>query len=277
MGDESGIVFDVERFAIHDGPGIRTTVFFKGCPLSCAWCQNPESMSARPELLFHEHLCVSCGRCVEACESGAHVIEGRTHAFRRELCRACGACADGCPTHALELAGRWVTVAEVMEEVLRDRAFYERSGGGMTLSGGEPMAQPDFARALLEAARREGLRTALDTSGCAPWPAYEEMLPLVDLFLFDLKDTDAARCREYTGADLEAVLANLGRLDAAGARIRLRCVVVPGVNDTPAHREAVERIAAPLAALEGIDYLPYHSLGLAKWRALGRVGRDFSA
>jgi pyruvate formate lyase activating enzyme len=272
---ERGVVFDVERFAITDGPGIRTTVFLKGCPLRCAWCQNPEGMSARPEVLYFEHLCGGCRACVGVCEKEAHVFEGTKHVFRRDRCTACGRCAEACPAEALSLSGREMSVDDVMGVVLRDRAFYERSGGGMTLSGGEPMSQPRFAEALLAAAREEGLSTALDTSGVAQWSDYEAVLPLVDLFLFDVKDTDAARHREYTGVDPAAILDSLRRLDEAGAAIRIRCVIVPGVNDAPEHIARAREMARSLKRCAGIDVLRYHALGHGKWRALGREPKEF--
>ena len=273
-----GAVFDIERFAIYDGPGIRTTVFFKGCPLRCGWCQNPEGMNPHPEILYYEHLCANCGRCAEVCPNHAHRFAQDRHAFTRERCKACGLCARECAAAALRLAGREVTVGEVMEVVLRDRAFYEKSGGGLTLSGGEPMAQPEFAEALLSAARAEGLHTAVDTSGFAPWESFERIRPLVDLFLYDVKDTDESRHLEYTGVPLAPILDNLRRLNAAGARILIRAVMVPGVNDGPSHVGKLSRLAESLANCAGIDTLQWHNLGLAKWRALGKgdIARDFS-
>ena len=280
MPDRSdrGIIFDIERFAITDGPGIRTTVFFKGCPLRCAWCQNPEGMSPRPELLFHEHLCVHCGRCAVACPTGVHEVTSGGHVLYRERCAATGLCARECPAHALELAGHAVTATEVMEVVLRDDAFYRKSGGGITLSGGEPMMQPEFAKALLTSARERRLHTAVDTSGFAPWEAFEEILGLVDLFLYDVKDTDDRRHKEHTGVEFAPILDNLRRLDAAGAKILLRCIIVPGVNDDKRHLDRLAEIRRTIRRVIGIETLQYHSLGLPKWRALGKaaLARDFS-
>jgi len=277
LAAEKGIIFDVERFAIYDGPGIRTTVFFKGCPMRCAWCQNPEGMSPEQEVLFREHLCVLCGRCVAACLHGAHEVLGRSHVFHRERCQAARLCALACPTGALAVAGREATVDEVMETVLRDRVFYEKSGGGITLSGGEALMQAGFAKALLAAARSQGLHTALDTCGFLPWAAFQGVLELVDLFLYDVKDTDPARHRQNTGADLDLILDNLRRLDAAGAKIRIRSIIVPGVNDTIEHFEMLSEIERSLRGLEKMEILPYHGLGLPKWKALGRNAPNFTS
>lgn len=274
-GKTRGIVFDIERFAITDGPGIRTTVFLKGCPLRCAWCQNPEGMNRTPELLYYEHLCAFCGHCAAVCVRGVHEVSGRVHALARERCIACGACAGECPTDALAVAGREMTVAGVMDVVLRDRTFYERSRGGVTLSGGEAMAQPEFAAGILSASKAGGLHTAVDTAGLVPWSAFETVLPLVDLFLFDVKDTDPARHLEMTGAPLGPILENLRRLDAAGAFTLIRAPIVPGINDSPSHMEALALLRQSLANCSGLEILRWHRLGLPKWRALGRAAREF--
>lgn len=277
-GHPKGIIFDIKRFAIHDGPGIRTTVFFKGCPLRCAWCQNPEGMNPQPETLYYEHLCTGCGACLEACPTVAHTIEDGQHAFNRDLCTADGLCAKACRSDALRLAGREVRVDEVLEAVLRDKVFYETSGGGVTLSGGEPLMQGEFAAALLAAAKASGLHTALDTSGFASWEEFERVLPLVDLFLYDIKDTDEHRHLRYTGVELDGILNNLKSLDAAGAKILLRCPIVPGVNHTEEHIGRLAELAGSLSGIVGMERLAYHTLGLAKWRALGRgpSATDFS-
>jgi len=275
--DARGRVFNIQRFSIHDGPGIRTTVFLKGCPLECLWCHNPEGISARAQLSYDARKCVGCGRCVDVCPRGAHSMRDGAHALDRALCDGCGACAEACPAGALELVGSEVSVDDVMAEVMRDAAFYETSGGGMTLSGGEPLAQPEFAEGLLARAKAEGLHTCLDTSGHAPWDAFERVAGLVDLFLFDCKATGPGRHEELTGVTNELILKNLRRLHAEGARIRLRCPLVPGVNDAPEHLDGVARLAEGLPNIEGLEILPYHALATAKRPRIGLAPVDLPA
>ncbi len=270
--DVTGIVFDIQRFSIHDGPGIRTTVFFKGCPLRCAWCHNPEGISPQPRLSFVETLCIGCRACVEACQHGVHRFEGGRHLLDRDACRACGACVEACPPRALELAGREVSASDVLSVVVRDRPFCEESGGGMTLSGGEPAMQPDFAVALLRAAKEEALHCCVETCGHCRWEHLERMAPHVDVFLYDYKETDPERHRRSTGVDNALILENLRQLDRAGARIVLRCPIVPGLNDRDDHFAGIARVAGGLENLLWVDLLPYHRLGLGKRERFGLDG-----
>jgi pyruvate formate lyase activating enzyme len=271
MLDCKGLVFDIQRFSLFDGPGIRTTVFFKGCPLHCPWCHNPEGILPRPELMAYPARCIGCGACVKACPHGAHRVDDHgVHTLDRAACVMCGACAKACPADALELCGKTMSVGEVMAVVRRDHGFYTDSGGGLTLSGGEPLMQPVFAKALLEAARAEGLQTAVETSGCAPWARFDPIVPLTDLFLFDIKETDPVRHEQWTGMPLKPILDNLRRLAAAGCRIVLRLPLAPGFNDRPDHFEGVAKVARELPNLEGADLLPYHRMGEGKPAALGR-------
>lgn len=265
----TGTVFNIQRFCVNDGPGIRTTVFLKGCPLSCAWCHNPESKSPRPELFYDADQCVSCGRCVSLCPQKAHLMENGRHQLRRESCVRCMACAEThCP--ALAAAGETRRAEDVMAEVLRDRPFYQASGGGMTLSGGEPFFQEAFALKLLRLAREAQVHTCVETCGFAPLSVLEQAARWVDLFLYDIKLTDPALHRQWTGVSNDRILENLRALDKMGAKTVLRCPVIPGVNDTPAHFQGVAKIANSLMHLQEIHLEPYHPLGVSKARRLGR-------
>ena len=265
----SGKIFEIQRFSIHDGPGIRTTVFMKGCPLRCWWCHNPEGLVASPHLSFINKKCLRCGYCLQVCPQGAHAFIDGVHFLDRKKCLVCGTCVQECYSGALEIVGRESTVEEVMATVLRDRPFYEYSGGGMTLSGGEPTLQIDFCEALLRSAKDEGLNTGLETCGFSPYDRLERLLPLVDLFLFDLKETDSDLHRKYTGVGNKLILDTLRRLHEAKARLLLRCPIVPGLNDRADHFEALAQMARELPRLEGIEIMPYHALGTDKRERLG--------
>ena len=266
----SGTVFDIQRFSIHDGPGIRTTVFVKGCPLSCLWCHNPESIESQPEIAFLAEKCIGCGYCFKTCPKGCHVMENEQHVLHRDTCERCGRCTLECYAQALELIGKEMTVDEVIDTVLRDQPFYETSNGGMTLSGGEPLTQFDFTKALLDRARTEGLHTCVETSGFAPRERVLELVPWVDLFLWDYKETDPAKHEEYTGAPPDAILANLQAIDDAGAAIILRCPVIPGLNDRPDHFEGIASTATALTNVQEIQLEPYHPLGKSKSERIGK-------
>ncbi|UCD45872.1 MAG: glycyl-radical enzyme activating protein [Candidatus Bathyarchaeota archaeon] len=265
----TGTIFDIKHFAVHDGPGIRTTVFLKGCPLSCLWCHNPESISRQPQLLFTPRKCIGCGYCVDTCPRGAHKLVDGRHVIDRESCAACGACAEGCYAGALEMAGRQVAVDEVMDEVLRDRTFHTNSGGGMTLSGGEPLAQRGFSLALLRAAKTEGLHTALDTSGFAPWELLEELLPHTDLVLYDLKHMDPERHAALTGVPNELILDNLCRLDSTGSPIWIRIPLIPGQNDDDPNYHSLGELLSHLENVDRVEILKYHRLAESKYESAG--------
>ena len=267
-----GIVFDIKGFAVHDGPGIRTTVFLKGCPLRCDWCHNPESQSGKPVLAQFARNCICCGRCLLRCPNGA-LSQGETQIFiDRALCVGCGTCAQTCYAEALVLRGKVMTVEEVMAEVRKGKPFYDNSGGGMTISGGEPLQQAEFALALLKAAKAEGIHTCLDTSGYAPWTTLEQMLPYVDVVLYDLKGVSPALHRARTGRPNSLIMQNLQALTSDGVVVKVRMPMVPGYNDDEA---AVRDIAAFLASLKHVppvEMLPYHRLGESKYEALGIEG-----
>ncbi|NLX04679.1 MAG: glycyl-radical enzyme activating protein [Phycisphaerae bacterium] len=264
----TGTIFDIQRFSLHDGPGIRTTVFLKGCPLRCLWCHNPESQKREREISFIPDRCIGCGWCFEACPGAAHVLRNGRHVLLREFCGGCGACAEGCYSGAIEVIGREMTVEDVLADVVRDRPFYD-GGGGVTISGGEPMMQFEFTRALLRAAREAGVHTCLDTCGFAPTGSFMELLDGVDLFLYDLKDTDPERHLQTTGGPLEPILANLAAIDAAGGRIILRCPLIPDVNDDEGHLRGIADVANSLKNVIAVDLHPYHPFGRSKVARLG--------
>jgi len=266
--NESGLVFNVQKYSLHDGPGIRTTVFLKGCPLCCAWCHNPESQSARTEIVVVENRCAACGECRRACPFGRAATGKGPMPTDAAECLVCGQCAEACPTGARQMIGERRTVAEIMEAVLRDRIFYEDSGGGVTFSGGEPLTQPAFLKAMLEACRAEGLRTAVDTCGFACTDVLLDVAGLSNLVLYDLKLMDDARHRQYTGVSNAPILANLRALARAHQNIWLRVPVIPGINDREEDWQAAAGFAAGLQGIRQVNILPYHKLGLFKSRRM---------
>ncbi len=267
----TGTIFDIQRFSIHDGPGIRTTVFLKGCPLRCLWCHNPESQERKPEIFFSLEKCIGCRACEQACLHGNHVFaEEGQHIFRRNVCEACGTCVTECFTGALEVVGKEANAEEIIAEIEKDLPFYQKSGGGMTLSGGEPMMQFALTRDLLRTARERGIHTCIETCGFAPLDRYKEILPLVDLVLYDVKETDPVRHKEFTGVDNRLIIENLRAIDTTGMPIILRCPVVPGLNDRSDHFRAVGELSGSLTNVLEIDVLPYHPLGESKNLRLGK-------
>ena len=271
MEEASGIVFGMQGFSIHDGPGIRTTVFLKGCDLYCPWCHNPEGLSLQPELSFSEGLCIRCGACASICP--AHTKDGAAQQLDRAHCAASGKCVEACPAGALSRIGEWMKVSQVVEFALRDRRYYGK-GGGVTLSGGEPMCQPEFAAAILQKLKREGIHTALETNGTADFVLYQRLLPDTDLFLVDYKLSDPAMY-SIAGPGLSRVPETIDRLDRAGARIVLRCPVIPGVNDNREHFAAIAALVRRHANIIRYEVMPYHKLGASKAERLGRKGRVY--
>ncbi len=266
-----GRILNIQHFCVDDGPGIRTTVFLKGCPLRCTWCHNPETHASNTELMYRHEKCRGCGACVAVCPVQAHSFgkEGE-HTIDRTVCVRCGKCASACLYQALEAVGTSQTVEEVMADVLTDRIFYETSGGGITLSGGEPTAQPDFAEALFTAAKNEGLHTAMETCGWCKGETMLRLAPLVDLFLLDWKLTDDALHRQYTGVSNQPIVENLERLNTLGSRVILRCPLIPGINMTEDHYAGIVSLANRFDVIESIDLEPYHPMGIGKSLALGK-------
>jgi pyruvate formate lyase activating enzyme len=264
-----GIVFDIQRGSLHDGPGIRTTVFFKGCHLRCRWCHNPESLEFEPEFSFNREKCTACGRCAAVCPEGVHDLADGVHAVAFEKCSLCGLCLAVCPASCLSIVGREYSTDELMATIVRDRAFYESSGGGLTLSGGEPTAQPDFLGELLAASKAEGIATCIETAGAAAEAQLRRLLPLVDLFLFDWKDSDPARHERNTGIGLNGIRSNLEFLYANGAAIILRCPIIPGVNDTDEHFRAIVEMERGHADIIRTELMPYHDMGAYKAGSIG--------
>lgn len=274
-GEITGVVFNIQHYSIHDGPGIRTTVFLKGCPLRCFWCQNPESQATRPELFFDVDKCQGCGTCVEACPEHAITLHDGRSWTNRDLCRGRGKCAEVCPNEARNLMGREMTADAVFQDVNADAIFYERSGGGVTLSGGEPLAQPRFAITLLKLCKQAGLHTTLDTSASVPWGTVREVLEYVDLVLFDFKHMDPAEHKKGTGAGNEIILENARKIYHE-LRIPLlaRVPVIPGYNDSTDNISATARfVAEELDRSVKVHLLPYHRLGETKYERLERPGR----
>jgi len=270
MCNERVAVTQIQKCCTQDGPGLRTTVFLKGCPLHCAWCHNPETQSSDPQLLYTPGLCIGCGACIVSCAHAAHTASGSgCHLWNSQFCIACGECAAACCSGACEMASQHMTVQEIWNVVEQDAAFYGEQGG-MTLSGGEPMFHPRFALALLQTAKAAGISTAMETCGFFSGEHLEQLVKTVDLFLWDIKDTDPARHTQYTGADNALILQNLHRADALGAVTRLRCILVAGVNLTQSHLTALAELYRSLQHCQGIDLLPYHAYGSGKALQLGR-------
>lgn len=263
-----GTVFNIQKFSVNDGPGIRTVVFLKGCMLDCVWCHNPESKSSTPQLMLYTNRCIGCGECTRVCPHSLHSFEGGEHKIDRNFCVACGACARAC-VGALEMCGKQMSTEEVMAEVIKDNVFYKNSGGGMTVSGGEPFMQHEFALSLFRAAKEAGLNTAIETSGYVSPEILKNFVPYVDLFLWDVKETDDERHKRFTGVSNKLILSNLELLNELGAKVVLRCPLIEGYNLRPEHLTEIGKLAEHLDCVDHVEIEPYHPLGKSKCEAMG--------
>jgi len=269
MSELTGVIFDIKRFAVHDGPGIRTTVFFKGCPLRCMWCHNPESLSIRRQIVFFENKCIGCGECFKRCKNGAVVATPEGRKYYRDKCTLCGTCVEYCYAEATVMQGRIATVDEVVEEVKKDMPFYENSNGGVTLSGGEPTMQPEFCIAVLAECKKANMHTALDTSGFVKTEILTEILKYVDLVLYDIKHTDPEKHKKYTGVSNELILYNLQHINNMEIPIEIRIPTIPNINDSEENFSEVAKLVNNLNSIERVRLLPYHRLGEGKYERLG--------
>lgn len=261
-----GRIFEIKRFAVHDGDGIRTTVFFKGCPLKCVWCHNPEGIGFKPQIAYYQDKCIGCGECVDVCGAGAHIISDGIHKFERDKCIGCGKCEDVCMGNALKFYGKELTVEELTEMVLEDKEFYSNSGGGVTISGGECLMQADFCAEFLKKLKENQIHTAVDTCGFLPKDALDKIMPYTDMFLYDLKAIDEDIHIKCTGVSNKSILENLKYIDDCGKNIEIRIPYVPGYNDNQ-----IDGIAQFLNGLKNISkvrVLPYHNYAGSKYKSL---------
>ena len=264
---EKGLVMDVKHFAVHDGDGIRTTVFLKGCPLRCVWCHNPEGLVGVPSYSYVDKKCIGCGECASVCKSGVHSFAGGVHTVSREKCVFCGECEKACLGDAIRIYGKRMSVAELLPELLKDRAFYDNSGGGVTLSGGECLLQADFCAELLQALKKENINTAVDTSGAVPREAIEKVLPYTDIFFYDIKAFYPDTHKRATGMTNEKIIDNLRFIDKAGKPVEIRIPFVPEYN--MAEIPQIAKLLSELDNITKVRVLPYHDLAGSKYEAIG--------
>jgi pyruvate formate lyase activating enzyme len=265
-----GKILNIQKYSIHDGPGIRTTVFFKGCPLKCIWCHNPESQSFDNELLLYNKRCIGCKDCVETCKYGAIGFENGGIKFNRDKCISCGSCTEKCYAKARELAGKAMTAEEVIDQIKKDSIFYDESGGGVTFSGGEPLSQPDFLLELLEQCKKNEYHTAIDTCGYGATEIVTAASRMADLFLYDLKSMDDEKHVRYTGVSNKLILENLNAISRLGSRIFIRIPLMPGINDDKVNIKATAEVIKNTSGIDQVNILPYHNIASDKYTRLGR-------
>jgi len=272
MHPPTGIVFDIKKFSLHDGPGIRTTVFLKGCPLHCSWCHNPEGISPLAEIHFWDERCIKCHDCIQACENGALSLVDGLRNYDSKFCQGCGTCAESCPSESIKLIGTRMQVSDVIHEIEKDMIFYDQSGGGASFSGGEPLLQIEFIEALLIACKDRGIHTTVDTSGFVPYESIDRVLPHVDLFLYDIKIMDSKAHTKFTGVPNHKILDNLAELAETKSRIIPRIPIIPGVNDDLENIRETGEFLASLKSFSEVNILPYHRAAAHKYN---RMGNDY--
>ena len=266
-----GIIFDIQKFALHDGPGIRTAVFLKGCPLKCVWCCNPESQSILPQLGTLKDRCINCHKCIPTCKTGALSLENNNLKVNHKQCNACGSCLKECDKNALKIYGYFMSSDRIIAEVLKDKDYFDNSGGGITITGGEPMEQPEFLIELLKKAKKADLNTCIETSGYAKKKNFQYLLPLVDLFYVDYKLTDNLKHRHFTGKGNEEILANIKFLHDNNAQIIIRCPIMPGINDTLEHFKGIAALSTNFPKIKGVEIMPFHNFGTHKYDQTGKT------
>lgn len=270
--EETGLIFDIQRFSIHDGPGIRTLVFLSGCPLRCPWCSNPESWEMKPRLLFNSKICIGCGRCISECPNQAIEFRDNKTVIKRERCTVCGKCAELCPTNALTIKGQYYTVSQAMSEIEKDARFYTSSKGGVTLSGGEPLLQSNFVAALLAECKRVGFNTTIETTGCVPWEELAKTIKDNDLYLYDIKLIDSLMHHKTTGVYNDMIIGNLRKLIKHGKEVIIRVPVIPNHTEDLENLRGIGMLCRELN-INTVHLLPYHSYGEGKYELLGQEYR----
>jgi glycyl-radical enzyme activating protein len=274
MGTEAGFIFEIQRFALHDGPGIRTVIFLKGCSLRCAWCSNPESYVPAPQLIFDSGKCSNCRLCIPTCREEVLTWNEEKLQVNFASCTACGDCIRVCVPDALRISGYKALAGEIIEDIQRDKPYFDQSGGGVTLSGGEALLQADFCGELLQLVKEEKIHTCVQTAGFVVWSQIEKILPFTDLFLFDFKLSTDDDHKRFTGRSNQLILDNLSKLDAYGAQIILRCPIIPGINDTEDHFQHIVEISNQYQNIKGVEVMPYHNWGIQKFNQIGLTSSE---